>query len=126
MGEFDTKRNGIPVKILETGEEFNSIRACADAIGGNATCISRVVNGNKGYCTCHGFHILRIGRDSETRTDKRGRPGIEVQIVETGKTYASIEKCAKDINGSPTAIKDILRQQNNRVSHKGYHFKRIT
>lgn len=26
MGEFDTKRNGIPVKILETGEEFNSIR----------------------------------------------------------------------------------------------------
>ena len=45
MGEFDTKRNGIPVKILETGEEFNSIKACADAIGGNASCVSRVVNG---------------------------------------------------------------------------------
>ena len=44
MGEFDTKRNGIPVKILETGEEFNSIKACADAIGGNASCVSRVVN----------------------------------------------------------------------------------
>lgn len=43
MGEFDTKRNGIPVKILETGEEFNSIKACADAIGGNASCVSRVV-----------------------------------------------------------------------------------
>lgn len=42
MGEFDTKRNGIPVKILETGEEFNSIKACADAIGGNASCVSRV------------------------------------------------------------------------------------
>ena len=33
---------------------------------------------------------------------------------------------AKDINGNPSAIKDILKQQNNRVSHKGYHFKRIT
>ena len=54
MGEFDTKRNGVPVKILETGEEFNSIKACADAIGGNASCVSRVVNGSKGYCTCHG------------------------------------------------------------------------
>ena len=43
MGEFDTKRNGIPVKVLETGEEFNSIKACADAIGGNASCVSRVL-----------------------------------------------------------------------------------
>lgn len=126
MGEFDTKRKGIPVKIVETGEEFNSIKACADAIGGNAACVSRVVKGDKGYCTCHGFHISKIGENSEIRTDQRGRPGIEVQIIETGQTYESIEKCAKDINGNSSAIKDILKQQNNRVSHKGYHFKRIT
>lgn len=48
-----------------------------------------------------------------------------MQIVETGKKYESVEKCAKDIGGSPTAIKDILKQQNNRVSHKGYE-KAIT
>lgn len=76
--------------------------------------------------TCHGFHISKAGEESEVRTDQRGRPGIGVQIIETGETYESVEKCAKDIGGSPTAIKDILKQQNNRVSHKGYHFKRIT
>lgn len=53
------------------------------------------------YCTCHGFHISKIGENSEIRTDQRGRPGIEVQIIETGQTYESIEKCAKDINGNP-------------------------
>ena len=30
MNEFDTKRDGIPVRIVETGEEFNSIQACAN------------------------------------------------------------------------------------------------
>ena len=98
MGEFDTKRNGIPVKILETGEEFNSIKACADAIGGNASCVSRVVNGGKGYCTCHGFHISKAGEESEVRTDQRGRPGIGVQIIETGKTYGMLYRQVQLVN----------------------------
>lgn len=59
MGEFDTKRNGIPVKILETGEEFNSIKACADAIGGNASCVSRVVNGGSSRGLVLGMNAMQ-------------------------------------------------------------------
>lgn len=36
MNEFDTKRDGIPVRIVETGEEFNSIQACANRLNVDA------------------------------------------------------------------------------------------
>lgn len=76
--------------------------------------------------------ILAILRNNETiylyesPNHSIGSFSVDRLLIETGKTYESVEKCAKDIGGSPTAIKDILKQQNNRVSHKGYHFKRIT
>ena len=35
LNSFNTKRKGVAVTIVETGEKFNSIKACADYIGGN-------------------------------------------------------------------------------------------
>ena len=44
--------------IVETGETFNSIKACADYIGGNPAYISRVINHEPGFNTCKGYHIV--------------------------------------------------------------------
>jgi hypothetical protein len=46
-------RKAIPVRIIETGEEFRTIAECAKHIGGNAPGIADVINGlrkqHKGY-----------------------------------------------------------------------------
>ena len=59
MNEFDTKRKGVGVMIVETGEEFNSIQSCADYLGVSASWLGRVVRGDSGLRTCHGYHVIR-------------------------------------------------------------------
>ena len=59
LNSFNTKRKGVAVTIVETGEKFNSIKACADYIGGNPAYISRVVNREPGFNTCKGYHIVK-------------------------------------------------------------------
>lgn len=36
MSDFDTKRDGVRCEIIETGEVFNSLQACADRLGVSA------------------------------------------------------------------------------------------
>lgn len=119
MNQFNTKRNGVSVMIVETGEVFNSIKACSDAIGGNPAYISRVVNHCPGYNTCHGYHIVKYGEKPELKECKK------IMIVETGEVFNTIRECAEAIDGSPGAICDILNHKNNRITHKGYHFKQL-
>ena len=118
---------GIKVKIVETGEIFDSVKSCADYISASPSSVSKVVLGNNRYHTCHGYHIVpadRLISDVDIhRKEYRGRPGIKVRVVETGKEYNSIADCAKAINGSPGTIHDILHNNNNRHSYKGLHFK---
>ena len=124
MSEFDTKRSGIRVKILETGEVFNSTKACADRLGVHASQVGRVVRGDQGYRTCHGYHIVEADSDTEFDSNAKehiGRPGIKVRIVETGETFDSIIDCAKAIKGNPGAIHRVLHKQ--RRSHRGLHFE---
>ena len=55
---FCTKRNGVPVVIFETGEEFNSIQACADYINADPKWVGKVARGEPGYNTCHGYRNI--------------------------------------------------------------------
>lgn len=123
----DTKRNGIRVRIVETGEEFNSIQACAYYLGVNAHWLGQVVKGNRGLRTCRGYHVVAVNGINEDlyfdRTEYRGRPGVRVQIVETGESFDSITDCANHINGSAGTIHQVLH--GDRKSHKGYRFKRV-
>ena len=118
---------GIKVKIVETGEIFDSVKSCADYISASPSSVSKVVLGNNRYHTCHGYHIVRVDDQRLNydiyRTEYRGRHGKKVQIVETGEIFNSITECAKAINGSPGTIHDILYGKRNRLTHKGLHFK---
>lgn len=129
MNYWDTKRDGIKIRIQETGEEFNSIVACANYLGVNPSWLGKVARGNDNLCTCHGYHLVRVDDQrlnyDISRFEYRGRKGIKVEIVETGEIFNSISECAKSIGGSPGTIHDILRGKRNRTSHKGYHFKLI-
>ena len=77
MNEFDTKRDGIPVRLVETGEEFNSIQACANRLNVDAKWLGKVVRGETGFNTCHGYHIVVLGGrySSNPPPDVIGRPG---------------------------------------------------
>ena len=129
MNYWNTKRDGVKIRILETGEEFNSITACANYLGVNASWLGKVARGNDNLCTVHGYHIVRVDDPRLNydiyRTEYRGRRGKKVQIVETGEIFDSITECAKFINGSPATIHDILCNKRNRVTHKGFHFKSL-
>lgn len=127
MDNYNTKRDGVGVKILETGEVFNSIQACANYLGVNGSWLRHVVNGDLGYRTCRGFHVVRLN-DARTigeidRLDRRGRPGRRIRIVETGEIFNSISDCAKAINGSAGTIHDVLHNNRNRTSYRGLHFE---
>ena len=116
-----TKRNGVRVRIVETGEVFNSIQACADYLGVNVHWLGQVVRGDRGLCTCHGYHVVAYDEDLYSmRTEYRGRPGVRLKNIETGEIFGSITECARCINGSPGAIHDVL--SGRRKAYKGYHF----
>lgn len=51
----------IKVRIVETGEVFDSIRECARTIKGNAGHIASSLRGDKKYQTHHGFHFEKVG-----------------------------------------------------------------
>lgn len=126
MGRFYSKRNGVEVKIVETGEVFSSMQSCAEYLGVNPTWLAKVVRGDTGYCTCRGYHIVRTdglyATVDTTKLEHRGRPGIRVMVLETGETFESLTECAKAIGGSASKIYDCLHGLNHRRSHRGYHF----
>ena len=124
-----TKRNGVEVMIVETGEKFNSITACANRLDVEPKWISRVANGKPGYKSCHGFHILRIDGKSpdltETLIERRGNKGIPIRIVETGEEFKSITACANALNGNGSSICDILNGRTIQQTYKGFHFEKV-
>ena len=87
MSDFDTKRDGVRCEIIETGEVFNSLQACADRLGVSARWLNRVSQG-KGLYSVHGYHIKRS--DIKPSVNRGGRPGVKVRCVETGEVYNSI------------------------------------
>ena len=123
---MNTKRDGVRVRIVETGETFNSIQSCADYLGVNAHWLGQVVRNNRGLRTCHGYHVVDIDDSDDLyfdRTEYRGRPGVKIRIVETGEVFDSITDCAEHINGSTGTIHHVLNGY--RKTHKGYRFERV-
>lgn len=53
-GETGLKRNAIRIRVIETGEIFNSLGSCARAINGHEATLSRCIRNNKTY---FGFHF---------------------------------------------------------------------
>ena len=105
---MSTKRDGVKVMILETGQEFNSIQSCADYLGVHVNWIKNILNDANPHKVCHGYHIVRIGKQLPdydlTKHDYRSRPGIRVMIVETGEIFQSITDAAKTYNISPSQL----------------------
>ena len=99
MSDFDTKRDGVRCEIIETGEVFNSLQACADRLGVSARWLNRVSQG-KGLYSVHGYHIKRS--DIKPSINRGGRPGVKVRCIETGEVYNSITSCAEAIGGTPS------------------------
>lgn len=123
---MNTKRDGVRVRIVETGEEFNSIQSCADYLGVNSHWLGQVVRNNRGLRTCHGYHVVAIDDSDDLyfdRTEYRGRPGVKIRIVETGEVFNSITDCAEHINGSVGTIHHVLN--GHRKTHKGYRFELV-
>lgn len=128
MSTYHTKRAGVAVRVVETGQIFNSVRECADDFGVSPTYISKIISSPEKCLTCQGFHIVKYGEkdpDYQHRKENRGRPGKRVELLETGECFDSISECAKEINGSPGSVHDALNNNRNRSSHKGFHFKEI-
>lgn len=51
-------RNGHPVRVLETGEEFPSITACAKAINGNDRHICDCLSGRQSFHKGYSFELI--------------------------------------------------------------------
>ena len=123
MNEYNTKRDGVQVIILETGEEFNSITACAKRLGVDDRWLGKILRG-QGCYTCHGYHLQKVtnfNNDVLTFANPKGRPGKKVTILETGEEFNSITECAKKIKGSPSGISETM--SNKRRQYKGYTYK---
>lgn len=126
MKDYNTKRDGVRLRIAETGEEFNSMQACADYLGVSVSWLGRVSRGDRGLCTIHGYHVIRIDDSIDIcRTKRRGRPGKRIRIVETGDEFESISECARKLDGSAGTIHDVLHNNRNKNTYKGLHFEEI-
>lgn len=70
-GETGLKRNAIRVRIIETGEIFNSLGSCARAINGHEATLSRCIRKSKTYFGFH-FEVLDnpLLEDDSTYIDK--------------------------------------------------------
>ena len=53
-------RKGIKVRIVETGETFNSVLDCANSIGGSPGTIYDILNGKRNRYTHKGFHFETV------------------------------------------------------------------
>lgn len=120
-------RDGVFVKIVEIGEVFNSLQACADYLGVNVSWLGKVVRGSDNLYTVHGYHIVKLNDDidMDDLMTYRGRPGIRVKVTETNEVYPSITECANAIGGSPGAIHDVIHNNRKRRTHKGMHFELV-
>lgn len=118
-----------PVKVVESGEIFGSIKACARAIRGSEERINDCLEGrapsHKGLTFQHanGDEINTIGIE-ETISSKFARSRTHrkpVRIVETGEVYESLTDCAKAIDGDSASISACLAGTHH--THRGYHFE---
>lgn len=115
---YENGLNGyvIPIKIVETNEEFSSINDCARAINGDPELIRQCINSKYGRHTHKGYHFEPIGRDDT------GRRSTKVKIKETGEIFDSIRECERAIIGAHT---NIVKAAKEGTAYKDLHFELI-
>lgn len=62
--------NKVRVRIVETGQEFNSIKECAEYLGVNPNRVNRSLSGCRAGQRLHGVHIEYVD-ESERRCNRR-------------------------------------------------------
>lgn len=118
-----------PVRVIETGEVFPSIKDCARSIGGHDRNISRCLSGNaKSYRSLTFEEADRADVNTRSVFSTKANKIAErkckirpIRVIETGNIYPTISACAEDIGGDPGTISACLHGKHH--SHKGYHFE---
>lgn len=136
--EYHAHRTGLkhgpnqrPVRVIESGEVFESIKACARALGGDDRHIGECLAGRQRTHLGLTFeeadeNDVNMTRSSISKSyefiDKKTfkRP---IRITETGEVYPSIRECARSINGDQGTISGCLSGKHK--THKGYHYEYV-
>lgn len=105
----------VPVRLVETGEIFESIKECSDVIGATPSVVSNVVNKRYGYVSVQGYHVVRA--------DEEYIPKPQIMINETGEVFPNFRACAIAIDGVPSGIHETIHGR--RKSYKGYTFSYV-
>lgn len=102
------------IRIVETGEIYQSINECARAINASRKNIAQCLNDKYQRNTCNGYHFEYVER-TDLSTDS-----VPIEIVETGEKFESARECERAINGAHTQI---LKAARNGTSYKNLHFR---
>lgn len=121
--------NRIPVRVIETGEVFKSIRDCAKAIGSRDSNVRRVLSGecrttaglSIEYATPEEVNAYSY-YDNKTKDATVQKPYRRpVRVVETNTVYTSSGECARAIGGDQGTIIACLKGRHK--THHGYHYE---
>lgn len=86
------------IRIVETGEVFNSISECARAIDGDPENIRQCLYDKYARQTCRGYHFEWIEKCEPVRSPKK------IRIKETGEVFNSARDCERAIGGAHRSI----------------------
>lgn len=102
------------IKIVETGETFNSINECARAIGGDPENIRQCLNDKYPRQVCCGYHFEMIDRCEPVRAPKK------IKIKETEEVFESARECERAIGGHH---RNITKAAASGKPYNGLHFE---
>ena len=120
-----------PVRVIETGEVFGSIKECARAIGGDERHITKCLRGMQNthlgltyeYADKYSINMLPCDYSRSYACAKRVPYRRAVRIIETGEVFPSIGECARSINGDSASIVGCLSGRHH--THRGYHYEYV-
>lgn len=117
-----------PVKCVETGVVYKSVREAGEETGLNPKGIAVVANGGTSRRTCGGLHWEYFDRRPKPYAPKPKfnppRYAYKIQCVETGEIYNGSHEAAKAIGGCQTSIARAAREP-HRMS-AGCHWKQLS
>jgi len=134
----NTKKFWRPVKCIETGIEYSSIKNAAKAINGNRYGFSKALRANLTYKGFHWDYVdpeMREKSKKRPRTEaeklassiaKKGKPsgfGRPVMCIETGLEFKTLREAANWCGGKkPNRLGSAADNGN---TYQGYHWKRL-
>jgi hypothetical protein len=102
------------IRIVETGEIYDSINECTRAIGASRKNIALCLNPQYSRNTHMGYHFEVV---NETQVSTSPKP---IRIIETREIFDSVRECAEAIDGSHTQIIQAIERNG---AYKDLHFE---